>query len=111
MNLVNLTPHSITIAFAGQKVTIPPSGTVARVEMEQVERGIRVIDGLHVPVHANVPKAVIGLPEPQSGVGYLVSAVVLAAVSERDDVFAPDTTNAARNEQGHIVSVPGLVCG
>ena len=110
MNLINLTPHPITIALAGSEVSIPPSGTVARVEMEQVERGIRVIDGLHVPIHANVPKDIVGLPDPESGVGYLVSAVVLAAVTDRDDVFAPDTNNAARNEQGHIVSVPALVC-
>ena len=117
MILINLTPHTITLHLATTKIDIEPSGKVARVEMQEKRLGDRWVEdpkgtiyGLQVPILSQTPKAV-DIPEPQFGIGYLVSAIVLAALkgSGRDDVFAPDTNNAHRNAQGHIVSVPGLV--
>ena len=54
--------------------------------------------------------AVEGLPEQQDGVLLIVSAMVLAA-SDRLDLVAPATGHpmTARNERGHIVSVPGFI--
>ena len=56
---------------------------------------------------------VTGLPAPEEGVLLIVSAMVLSAAQSqgREDVVAPATGHPAciRNEQGHIVSVPGFV--
>jgi len=54
---------------------------------------------------------IVDLPAPQNDTVYVVSAIVLSAAKEqgRTDVVAPDTSNAVRNDAGHIVSVPGFV--
>lgn len=52
-----------------------------------------------------------GIPAPQSGTFYIVSAMVLAAMAgQRDDLVAPATghPDTVRSE-GRIVSVPGFV--
>jgi len=54
-----------------------------------------------------------GLPEPQEGVLYIVSAIVLAAGKKagRSDLVAPATGHPSckRNEKGQPISVPGFV--
>ena len=41
---------------------------------------------------------------------FIVSGMVLSAVRNRQDVFAPDTgPTATRNEKGHIVGVARLI--
>lgn len=52
---------------------------------------------------------VYGLPDPEEGTIYIVSAMVRSAVPHRTDVYSPASSLATRNELGHIVSVPGLV--
>lgn len=104
MNIINLTPHDIVITNGP---TFPPSGTVARVTVQQVDAGN--ING--IPVKTQAYGNIVGLPEPQKDTIFIVSALVLAAAKAagRDDVVAPDTSNAVRNDAGHIVSVPGFV--
>ena len=53
---------------------------------------------------------VVGLPDPQPGVMFIVSAYVLGATA-RTDVCAPATghPDSVRDDKGHIVSVPGFV--
>lgn len=104
MNIINLTPHNVVITHGP---TFPPSGIVARVSVQQVDAGN--ING--IPVKAQVYGDIVGLPEPQKDTIFIVSALVLAAAKAagRDDVVAPDTANAVRNDAGHIVSVPGFV--
>lgn len=55
----------------------------------------------------------VGLPSPQNGVLYIVSAIVLTAAKAqgRNDCVAPATGHplCKRNDAGHIVSVPGFV--
>ena len=102
--IVNLTPHDITITDGP---TFPPSGTVARVSVQQVDAG--AING--IPVKTQTFGDIVDLPAPQDGTVFIVSAIVLAAAKAvgRTDVVAPDTSNAVRNDQGHIVSVPGFI--
>lgn len=56
---------------------------------------------------------VTGLPEPQNGVIFIVSSLVLSAAKEagRTDCVAPATghPDTIRNAAGHIVSVPCFV--
>lgn len=51
-----------------------------------------------------------GLPEPQESVMIIVSAMVLAACKDRNDLVAPATGHpACVRENGLIKSVPGFV--
>lgn len=104
MKIVNLTPHAVTITDGP---TFPPSGIVARVSVQQVDDGM--IDG--VPVKKQTFGDIVDLPSPSPDTVYIVSALVLSAAKAagRTDCVAPDTANAVRDENGHIVSVPGFV--
>lgn len=105
--LVNLTPHSITIrAEDGTETTIPPSGTVARVSTTDEVVGTCPITG--APIVRRRFGEVAGLPA--EGTPCLVSALVLSAVPGRAGVYAPDTgPTAIRNEAGQIIAVTRLV--
>lgn len=51
-----------------------------------------------------------GLPAPEAGVKLIVSALVLAAATDRDDLVAPATGHPdCVRDNGLIVSVPGFV--
>ncbi|MED0649938.1 hypothetical protein P9246_10725 [Aeribacillus pallidus] len=104
MKIINLTPHSVVITDGP---IFEPSGTVARVSVQQVDDGN--ING--VPVKKQTFGDIVDLPAPADDTVYIVSAIVLAAAKAvgRTDCVAPDTSNAVRNDAGHIVSVPGFV--
>lgn len=98
--IVNCTPHPIVV---GDR-TFAPSGHVPRVGTVVLDCG--TMDGISV-VRTEFGE-VEGLPEPQFGIDYIVSGVVLAALKgSRPDVVAPDTSpaSAVRNESGQIVGV------
>lgn len=98
-NFVNLTPHDIKLNSGD---VVPASGTVARVDNTFTE----FVDGVCNVVYGDVQ----GLPAPQDGTVYVVSALVLAAVKDRQDVVAPATGHPdCVREKGFIVSVPGFV--
>ncbi|MCX7740609.1 MAG: hypothetical protein N2047_06250 [Meiothermus sp.] len=110
MELVNLTPHTINL----NDTALAPSGQTARVKVDQVQVGTLDLQGQAIPVVANTYGQVEGLPEPQLGVGYVVSGLVLQALEAqgiyRGDVFAPDTgPTAIRGENGQIKAVTRLV--
>ena len=104
MKIINLTPHPISITDGP---TFPPSGTVARVTTQQVDAG--TVAGIQVKEQTFGD--IVGLPDPQPDTVFVVSAIVLAAAKAagRTDVVAPNTANAVRDNDGHIVSVPGFV--
>jgi hypothetical protein len=111
MKLVNLTPHPINLRapYAGVDEVVEPSGTVARVSA--TPGALEVIEGLPVPLaRPDVFGDVEGLPPPEEGVAYIVSAMVGAHVS-RPDVFTPGTgpkDGAIRNDKGHVIAVTRL---
>ena len=101
----NLTPHEIKVETATGTVSIPASGTVARVETssqdEAIFNGIRVV--------SNKADRVVGMPCPPEPC--LVSGMVLDLLGSEwaGIAFAPDTgATAVRNEKGHIVAVTQL---
>jgi len=109
MKLVNLTPHPISLANqAGEIIlTVPTSGTIARVSTEQVDTGF-IVAGL--PVVRNIMGSVTDLPEPVEGTFFIVSLFVLSAIVGRQDVVAPDTgSTCVRNSAGHIQAVRQLL--
>lgn len=107
VQFVNLTPHHITIRTSDGDIVIPPSGNVARVEVEEEREGS--VGG--IPVFRRRFGQVTGLPNPEPDKVFLVSTLVLTALGgEREDVLAPDTGRSAiRNSDGQIVAVTKLV--
>ncbi len=107
--MINLTPHAIVIRRADGDWTLPPSGTLARVAMQDAPAP----DVAGVPVVTRRAGQVIGLVRDADGIPVpcIVSAMVLAALpTGTPNVYAPDTgPTAIRNEAGHIVAVTRLV--
>lgn len=104
MRIVNLTPHPISITDGP---TFPPSGKVARVSVQQANAGD--ING--IPVKTQIFGDIVDLPPSAPDTVYIVSSLVLSAAKAagRTDCVAPDTANAVRDDNGHIISVPGFV--
>lgn len=104
IDIINLTPHAIAMSDG---TIFEPSGQVARVTVHQTDAG--TIAG--IPVKTQTFGEIVNLPEPKNNTVYIVSSIVLTAAKNagRTDVVAPDTANAVRNDQGHIISVHGFV--
>ncbi|RLI11543.1 hypothetical protein DRO33_03915 [Candidatus Bathyarchaeota archaeon] len=121
MRIVNLTPHEIVLQVSNKRITIPPSGRIARVATKQVYEDSVTVNGVEVPIYRTEFGKVEGLPpysclncvhfknnggecdpEGQPDVPeqcdrfeplevYVVSSLVAQAVKGRKDVVAPDT--------------------
>ena len=102
MTFKNFTPHTVVITDRCEY----PSLGIARVSQQFTEFNQ---DGVCSTVFGDL----VGLPEPEDGVLYIVSAMVLSAGKAlgRKDLVAPATghPNTVRNEKGFIVSVPGFI--
>lgn len=104
---VNLTPHPITLVDEeGDTVTLPASGTVARVAETREQYGVALVLGHFVPVVRKSFGQVENLPEPSPDAFYIVSGMVKSAVPDRLDVYAPD--DFVRDEAGRIVGAKAL---
>ena len=90
--LINLTAHTITEVTTG--VSIPSSGRVARVKTSTRKAG----EFLGYPIFESTFGPVEGLPEPEEGVMYIVSALCMNACPERYDLLSPG--NLLRDENG-----------
>ena len=106
--MINLTPHTIILKMMDSTIEIPPSGTVARVTTKEEYVGDAFIGDSIIPVCRRTFGEVENLPE--EGNMCIVSALVLAAVPDRKNTFAPDTgPTAIRNEKGQIEAVTRLI--
>lgn len=97
----NYTPHTVRLmSDATTTVAEYPSLGVARV-------ATKVADTDTEYVKTVAYGAVEGLPDPEEGTLYIVSALVRAA-SERKDLVSPATgpKEAFRNTEGQIIGVP-----
>jgi hypothetical protein len=113
-NIVNLTPHSIVLlrdnGLGGQEgAEFTPSGVVARVGSKP---GVK-LEGKDLPLYSTTTFGEVeGLPAPQAGVIFLVSALVAGRCVGREDVFSPGTgpnDGAVRDEKGQIKAVTRLI--
>lgn len=101
MKVVNLTRHSITEVTTGK--VFPTSGRIARVDTVNVDT--QFIDD--IPVYLTTLSEVIGLPEPEEGTVFIVSALTLKQVpDDRTDVLA--TGNTQKNEHDKIIGCKGF---
>lgn len=105
-NVINLTPHAITLQIGDVTTTFQASGIVARVQQETLPMGLTVAGGT---VHTSSFGQVLDIPPLQMGTYYIVSGMVLSALNgSRPDVIAPKTdATAIRNDKGYIVAVTG----
>lgn len=107
MKIVNLTPHALNFLDAENHVALNvPSSGVARAAQRRESIGIIDADGVTLPVARSVFGAVDGLPAPEAGTIYVVSAITAQAVPKREDVFIVD--DSVRDENGRIIGVRGL---
>lgn len=114
MVLVNLTPHVIVLRpVEGEDVSIPPSGSVARVS--STPGAVQMVPGIPVPVASPTTFGeIVGLPSSEEGTVFIVSGMVLAALAGkgRSDVFGPGTgpnDGAIRNAAGQVEAVTRLI--
>lgn len=70
--IVNLNKHAITVSVDGNQFEIAPSGQVATVSVKSVPCG--EVNG--IPLVRSEYGEIVGLPEPQDGVLYLVNMLV-----------------------------------
>ena len=108
MKLVNLTPHSVTITTAGgRSLEVPASGQVARVAAEATEAGEIWAGRCNpVPLITQTFGEVVGLPAPEEGKFFIVSALVRAACPDRYDIGSP--ADLVRDDAGRIIGCKAL---
>jgi hypothetical protein len=125
MELRNLTPHEVTIRVGDDEspdavVTLPPSGVVARAKeltREDDRVTIRMVsdDGqsfslIHIPVVQVAYGPPVDLPDPEPGVGYVVSHITVEAARQAgrttSDLYT--TTDFVRDDMGRIVACRAL---
>lgn len=107
MKIINLTPHALNFLDSENRVILAvPSSGVARAAQRRENIGTIDTDGVTLPVTRSAFGAVEGLPAPEAGTIYIVSAITAQAVPEREDVFVVD--DSVRDENGRIIGVRGL---
>jgi hypothetical protein len=101
--LINLTPHTLNVIAAdGSTVDIQPSGDVARVSSISI-----IVDNFNgINVSRQSFGKVMGLPDAQDGVIYIVSRMVKDRVPDRNDVMVPGAP--VRDSEGRIIGASGL---
>lgn len=101
--IFNLTPHDINLYRGDELVETIVSCGAARVSVRSEIIG--EINGY--PISKNFYGEIIGLPEPQPGVFYVVSALVAqAAAGQRTDLLVVNDT--VRDQEGRIIGCRGF---
>ena len=108
MELINLTPHPLTIVGADGEILLnrAPDGPMARCAEDRAEVGtVDLPGGAQVPLRVVGFGVVTGLPTPRDGVLYVVSRATAEAAG-RDDVVYPD--EQVRDADGRIIGCRAL---
>ena len=107
---VNLTPHALNVkALDGSTLVLPPSEDgPARVIYDRLPPEQATLNGHEIAVAAaGSPREIIGLPESEPGVVYIVAkAVADAAPASRGDLVSPG--RLLRDEDGTVIGCDGL---
>jgi hypothetical protein len=103
---VNLTPHKVNVVTPDGKEYEFASEGVARID----ETGYQVVRK-HAGIEIRVTQygGVVGLPEPQAGVLYIVSSMVRDRLPDRLDLVSPDSGNTCLRENGNIKATRGFL--
>ena len=126
--ILNCTPHAITVVDGEKKVVIPPSGITVRIATEEKFAGEVEINGTQVPLVKQELKELVVLKDGKplsaeevantfENVEGLIVPLVVAQHKEELErvvgkplkVYAPNTARAVRDGAGKIIGVPSLV--
>ena len=103
MKFINLTNHDIYEVTT--KTHIPRSGKV--VELHTATHDTAIVNNIRV--FRTVVYGLSGLPAPQEGVMYIVSALAMNGIpADRTDVVCP--YKPVRNAQGKVYGCKGFRC-
>jgi hypothetical protein len=105
MTIKNLTPHPLTLVGENGTLNIQQSGQTARLSVARDTLAPITIDGVVLPVSRPTLGEIVGLPEPEAGVLYVVSALV-AERAQRQDVVS--VGELLRDEAGRVIGAHGL---
>jgi len=111
MELINLTPHAVTVVDGDNNViaSIPSSG-VARASQQDVPAGSIEFDGASIPV-VKTEFGGVELPELAEGVVYIVSMITVQAAKavgrSVEDLLFPSGI-PIRDANGQIIGVRAL---
>jgi hypothetical protein len=97
MKVINLTPHMVNVNGMSY-----PSEGLARVSEKETQIGM--LNG--IPLFSKTFGEVVGLPDPQEGILFIVSGLVKAACPNRTDLLVP--TKLVRDEKGNIIGCQGF---
>lgn len=107
---VNLTPHALNVrALDGSTLVLPPSPDgAARVIYDRLPPEQVSIAGHEIAISvAGSPREIIGLPDPEPGVVYVVAkAVADAAPRHRGDLMS--SGKLIRDADGTVIGCDGL---
>ena len=104
MNIINCTPHPVTIVNAEGSILriIESNGNPIRLAASTVPAG--EFDG--VPLSRTEFGEPVNLPEPEEGTLFIVSQIVKNALTERADLVVP--ADVLRDEKGQIIGCKSL---
>ena len=106
--LINLCPHDVTIVDEeGHIILVLPDEVVMFAGAATTETPRENTLGYPFPVVHREWGAVTGLPAPQPGVAFVVSAAVVSACPGRADLFSPG--RLIRDANGQPTQCVGLV--
>lgn len=105
-NVVNCTPHPVTLAGKSGTVTIGPSDVCTRLEMDHKEAEL---PGSDLPLVVEAKGKLINVPLREKGTLYIVSRIVFDVSIDREDFICPNTIRANK-VNGSVVSVPNFIC-
>lgn len=105
MNLINMTPHDITIVDVNGNIikVIPASGKLIRLAQFTVNAGFTVDD---VPITKTSYSEPNGLPDYELGKFYIVSQLIKSAIPYREDLLVP--AEMVRDDKGNILGCKSL---
>ena len=106
IKVINCTPHDVNIITENGSITFPKSGIIPRLTESQKKINSINSNGIEIDIMAKSFLEPEGLPEPQEGTIFIVSALVAGAVKNRNDLFIPNDT--IRDDQGRIVGCKNL---
>jgi hypothetical protein len=111
LEIKNLTPHDVVIFHTAGAITIPPSGTVARVKTRKVLRAAIDLGVVRIGCSEIESLTVDGLPERDPHAVCIVSTFVAQhpACRGRDDILSPDLHSAIRDGNGNVAGISAFV--
>lgn len=108
MNIINLTPHAVTVDPGGtDEITLPATGVFARIRELKGDLTQITVNGTRVALQqVSYADEVEGLAPPTDDVLYLVSRVTAAAATNRSDLVFPQ--DEVRDQHGQIIGCRAL---